>query len=254
LDLPVEPVPASLDWELFCGPAPLRPYNRKLWVKDAFREGFLLWRGWDLFEDYSGHLMTNWGAHSIDMIQFALGKDHTGPTSIELRKGDMDAFVDDRWHDKTPPLGALRSNRIDRLRFCPLVMTYADGVEIHFKPGIKQTVFHGERGKLFLSRNDYHTQPVGLLPPPDPAAQAVWSGNGHVARPHLQNWLDAIESRGELLAPLEVGHRTATICHLANLARRLDRPLRWDPDRETFVGDDTATGQLQRPRRSGFEL
>lgn len=65
----------EIDWELFCGPTALRPYHRNLWMKEDFKVGDLLWRGWDLFRDYSGHLMTNWGAHSVDMVQLALGRD-----------------------------------------------------------------------------------------------------------------------------------------------------------------------------------
>ncbi len=226
---PKENVPASIDWDLFCGPTPLRLYNKKLWIKDAFDFGYLRWRGWDLFEDYSGHLMTNWGAHSIDMIQYALGKDSTGPVEFQLRSAEIDDFVDDQWHQKTPPLGTLSDKAADRARFCPLVMKYADGTQVQFKPETRKTVFHGEKGKLYLSRNDYRTEPESLLPPPDLAEQERWKGNGHVARPHLQNWLDAMQSGATLNAPIEVGHRTATVCHLANLTRQLGRDLRWDP-------------------------
>lgn len=252
--LPRETVPSSLDWNLFCGPTPLRPYNKRLWVKDAFDVGYLRWRGWDLFEDYSGHLMTNWGAHSIDMIQYALGMDRTGPIRLELRPDEIDDFVDDQWHQKTPPLGALRDRTRDRARFCPLVMEYADGTRVHFKPGTRKTVFHGEKGSLTVSRNDYRAEPAELLPPPVQDEQDKWKGSGHVARPHLQNWLDAIQSDGKLNAPVEIGHRTATVCHLANLARQLGRSLDWDPDREQFVGDAEANLQLDRSRRRGFEL
>ncbi|MCA9123323.1 MAG: hypothetical protein H6822_08235 [Planctomycetaceae bacterium] len=76
---------------------------------------------------------------------------------------------------------------------------------------------------------------------------------GHVARPHLKNWLDCIRNRGVPNAPVEVGHRTLTICHLANIARELNRPLRWNPEAEQFV-DDEANRLLDRPRRKGFDL
>ncbi len=75
-------------------------------------------------------------------------------------------------------------------------MTYADGTQVHFKPGTEKTIFHGEKGTLYLSRNDYRAEPKDLLPPPDLAEQEKWKGNGHVARPHLQNWLDAMQSGG----------------------------------------------------------
>jgi len=253
-EFPAETAGQNLKWDLFCGPAPLRPYNRHLWVKDAFSVGKLLWRGWDLFDDYSGHLMTNWGAHSVDMIQYALGKDDTGPIRIELLPDKLDASVDDQWQDKTPPFGSVADQQADRARFCPLVMRYEDGSEIHFIPNAKSTVFYGEKGKLTLRRNDYETEPADLMPAPNPEDQKQWVGRGHVARPHLENWQAAMVAGTPLHAPLEVGHRSVTVCHLANLARRLNRSLQWDPRAERFVGDDAANGLLERPRRRGFEL
>ncbi len=250
---PGEPIPGRLDWDLFCGPTSLKTYNKKLWIKDAFDVGYLQWRGWDLFRDYSGHLMTNWGAHSVDMIQFALGKDQTGPTEIDLDPDAIDSFIDDQWHLKTPPLGTLGNRQDDKMRFCPVTMKYADGTLLSFKPGVKKTVFHGENGKLYLSRNDYRTEPHDLLDPPSDAEQAVWNGDGHVARPHLENWVAAIRSRGALNAPVEVGHRSVTVCHLANIARQLGRKLSWDPNHERF-NDDQANALLSRPRRDGFQL
>jgi predicted dehydrogenase len=250
---PRQPIPERLDWNLFCGATDLRDYNEKLWVKDAFDYGYLLWRGWDLFRDYSGHLMTNWGAHSVDMIQFALGKDTTGPTEVMPLVDQLDPLVDDQWHHKTPPLGSLKNRQDDKMRFCPVTMKYADGTVLEFKPGIRQTVFHGEKGRLWLSRNDYRTEPHDLLAPPSEKEKARWSGDGHVARPHLQNWLDAIQQRAAVHAPVETGHRSITVCHLANIARELGRNLAWDPERERF-DDVQANARLSRTRRRGFEL
>lgn len=253
-DLPPQPIPAGLDWELFCGPAPLRPHHRDLWVKDVYKFGYLTWRGWDLWRDFSGHLMTNWGGHSVDMVQLALGTEHTGPVEIEPDMREVDAFLDDQWHDKTPPLGAHRDKRIDRRRFRPVTMRYADGIELRFTPGVRRAVFHGERGTLEMSRNDFATDPPELAPEVDPAEKEKWKGEGHVARPHIENWLDCVRSRETPHAPVEAGHRTATICHLANIARELERPLTWDPQAERFVGDAEAEALLDRERRTGFDL
>jgi predicted dehydrogenase len=251
---PAEPVPATLEWDLFCGPTPMRAYNRQLWVKDAFEVDGLLWRGWDLIDDYSGHLMTNWGAHSVDMIQYALGKDDTGPVQVDILNDLVDETIDIPWRNKTPPLGTVSDSTADRSRFFPLRMTYADGTEIHFVLGESSTIFHGERGKLTLRRNDYVTEPTDVLSPPDPDQQKLWDGSGHVARPHLENWLQGIKSGSPLNAPPEVGHRSVTVCHLGNLARRLNRSLRWNPAEEEFLGDAEANSMLARPRRAGFEL
>lgn len=233
--LPEEPVPEGLAWELFCGPRPLRPHNRKLWVKDEFRVDGRLWRGWDLWRDYSGHLMTNWGAHSLDMVQSALGTEDTGPVEV--------------WPIKEEHRGEMRT--------CPVAMRYFNGTEVRFvlRYDDKWT-FHGERGKALMRRNEFRTDPPELaVDAPDPReARAPWRGSSVVARPHIENWLQCVKTRATPNAPLEVGHRSVTVCHLANLARELGRPLRWDPKTETFPNDDEAAALLDRPRREGFEL
>lgn len=240
----------DVDWNLFCGPTPLRPHNRRLWVKDEFKVGDLLWRGWDLFRDYSGHMMTNWGAHSVDMVQLALGRDDTGPVDIRVEAPQPVDTLIAAWKSKTP-----RPASDDEARFRPVTMRYADGVELRFVNGPEYILFHGERGRLKMRRNFFEVDPPELLVErPDPAIVSRWSGGGHVARPHLENWLDCIRTRNTPSAPVEAGHRTATVCHLANLARELNRPLRWDPQSERFVNDEAAEALLDRPRRAGFEL
>ncbi len=249
-NLPAEPIPEGLDWNLFCGPTELRPHNRKLWVKDEFRVGELLWRGWDLWRAYSGHMMTNWGAHSVDMVQYALGCDDTGPVAIRADQPQWVQPTWEAWKHKTPT--PLASNQ---RRFWPVVMRYTDGVEIRFVHGPDSIDFHGERGRLKMRRNWFETDPADLVTDaPDPKLADKWKGGGTVARPHLENWLESIRTRSTPNAPVEAGHRTVTICHLANIAREVNRPLEWNPTTEQFVDDDKANALLDRPRRRDFEL
>ncbi len=249
-DISSEPIPEGMDWNLFLGPAPNHEHSRKLWVKDEFKVGELLWRGWDLYRDFSGHLMTNWGAHSVDMVQYALGKDDTGPVDVHALPLKSVSETGQQWKSKTP----LPTSDQER-RFWPVVMRYDDGVEIRFVLGQEAIRFYGERGTLTMRRNFFETDPLDLITDgPDRTVLDKWKGDGHVARPHLENWLDCIRARGVPNAPVEVGHRTVTICHLANIARECDRPLRWNPRSEAFVDDDQANHWLDRPRREGFEL
>ena len=89
-------------------------------------------------------------------------------------------------------------------------------------------VFYGESGEMKISRNGFTAFPRSLITdPPDPATADLWKGKGIVAKPHLQNWIDCIKSRVTPNAPVEVGHRSVTICHLANIARQLRRRIRW---------------------------
>ncbi len=263
-----EPIPDGLDWNLFLGPTPMRAHHRNLWVKDEFKVDGLLWRGWDLYRDFSGHIMTNWGAHSVDMVQYALGKDDTGPVEIRAVEPDSVQPIREMWKHKTPVPVARRAESStartadsesqatgESRRFWPVVMRYADGIEVQFVHGPDYIRFHGERGVLKMRRNHFETDPPGLVTNgPDASVAEKWKGGGHVARPHLENWLNAIRHGTKLTAPVEVGHRTVTICHLANIARDLNRPLHWDPGTEQFVNDNEANQLLNRPCRKGFEL
>jgi predicted dehydrogenase len=218
-NLPEEPIPANDDWNTWCGPTELRPFNNQL------QFAWMQWR------DYSGGEMTNWGAHGVDQIQWALGKDGTGPTEL--------------WPDAPGPNGAVS-------------MRYADGTLVRFErenAPMGGAVFMGSECKMEINRNRFATNPPDFIKDaPDPAVAEKWEGEGWIARPHIQNWLDCIKSRERPNADVEIGHRSVTICHLLNIARELGRKLAWNPDAEQFVNDDEASLLLDRPRRRGFEL
>lgn len=250
---PVQPIPKDLAWDLFCGPTAERDYHPDLWMKEDYRVGKLLWRGWDLFEDYSGHLTTNWGGHSLDMLQYALGTDDSGPVEIESLRTVGDKSDDD-WSSKTPPLGTCTDPIADQARFRGVRLTYASGAKVELLDHVQVLTFFGERGSIVVNRNGYECNPAGLLPPMIPEEIRRWEGSGHVARPHLQNWVNAILSKETVVAPIETGHRSATVCHLINIARKFDRPLKWDPQNERFIDDSQANRYLARDRRPGYEL
>ena len=154
---PAEPIPIGLDWNLFLGPTPTRLHHRKLWIKDDFKVGDLLWRGWDFFRDYSGHLMTNWGAHSVDMMQYALGRDDTGPVSVRTYQPESVSAIASDWVKKTPP-----SVGEHERRFWPVSMQYSDGVEAIFAGPNRAIKFYGERGVMRVRRNHFENQRSGF--------------------------------------------------------------------------------------------
>jgi predicted dehydrogenase len=223
---PEQSVPPGLDWNVWLNQAAWRPFHPD-------------WVGWMRWRDFAGGEMTNWGAHGIDQIQWALGMDNTGP--VEVR-----------------PLSAGTNGQV--------AMRYANGVEVKFvlEPGrgpMGGAVFTCEQGKIEINRNKFTSNPteiaVELRKKLDIAAEErKWSDEVALwqARWHMQNWLDCIRSRGRPVADVEIGHRSVTVCHLANITRALGRPLRWDPKQEQFIGDGEADGYLDRPRRAGFEL
>jgi predicted dehydrogenase len=219
-----ETVPAGLDWNAWLSQAAERPYNPT-------------WMAWMQWRDFAGGEMTNWGAHGVDQVQWALGTDDTGPVTIVPRGAALDAAVE---------------------------MRYASGIAVNFvleKGPMGGGVFIGDRGKLEINRNKIVSNPpeiaAGILARVDVAAEErAWSDEIALwqAHQHLQNWLDCIRSRERPVADVEIGHRSITVCHLAVIARRLGRPLEWSPDTERFVSDPEADGLLSRPRRAGFEL
>jgi predicted dehydrogenase len=223
---PGEHVPKGLDWNVWLNQAAWRPYNPS-------------WLSWMQWRDFSGGEMTNWGAHGVDQIQWALGTDDTGPIEIK-------------------PLSSGSNGEV--------AMRYASGVPVNFV--LRQdhgpmggAVFVCEKGKLEINRNKFSSNPreiaANLLKQLDvPEEERKWSDKLALwqARWHMQNWLDCIRTRNRPVADVEIGHRSITVCHLANIARLAGRSLRWDPAREEFPDDKAANSYLERPRRHGFEL
>ena len=221
---PAEIVPAGLDWNQWLNQAADRPFNKE-------------WLGWMGWRDFAGGQMTNWGAHGIDQIQWALGADDTGPVEIKPLTEGPDGQVS---------------------------MTYANGVVVNFileKGPHGGGVFIGEKGKLEINRNKVTSNPpeiaAAILGSLDVAEEERrWSDETALwqARDHLQNWLDCVRSRQKPVVDVEIGHRSVTVCHLANIARQVGRTLRWNPAEEQFSDDPAADALLVRPRRRGFEL
>lgn len=219
--LPEEPIPAGDDWDAWMGATPKRKFNSKIQFN------------WGQWWDYSGGETTNWGAHGLDQVQWALGMSLTGPTKI--------------W----------RVGKPDPDKPTPVHFQYANGVTVKMElkdgPG-GGAIFRGERGNIEINRNKF-TDPKGLIKDgPSPDKVAAWEGDGWIARPHLQNWLDCIKTREKPNADVEIGHRSVSLCHLVNIAREVGRRLTWDPKKEVFVGDAAANKLLNRPRRKGYEL
>ena len=217
--LPAQPVPEGDDWDRWQGQTAARPFNH------ALQFGWMAWRA------YSGGEMTNWGAHGVDQIQWALGMSHTGPVEI--------------WPLTPGPHGKVG-------------MRYENGVVVSYD--LEQgphggAIFVGEECKIEINRNRFATNPKDFVQnPPEPAKAEIWEGPGWIARPHIQNWIDCIKSRETPNADVEIGHRSISVCHLANIVRQLGRRLHWDPERELFEGDEEANTYLARPRRKGYEL
>lgn len=222
MGLPEEPVPGDLDWDMWQGQTSFKPYNQKLH------------RGWMRWWDYSGGEMTNWGAHGVDQIQSALGTDQTGPVEF--------------WPLPDGPRGSI-------------AFRYANGITVRLEmpPGDLNggAIFVGTKGRMEIIRNNFRTDPsrmVKELPPPEEVQKwrddvALWQ-----AKYHMEEWLECVRSRKTPSADVEIGHRSVSICHLANITRQLGRRLKWNPETEQFPEDREASALLSRTRRKGYEL
>jgi len=219
--LGAQPAPATLDWDMWLGPAPWAPYH-------AYRcGGSSSSYGWRAWRDYSGGYVACYGAHYFDAIQWALGTDETGP--VEVVPADA--------QKKTP-----------------LTFRYANGVELLNTRGPHEAVieFTGTNGALALGvgKAGYQTWPDDLAKEPP--------GPGDVKLPvsdnYLGDFLGCIKSRRRPVSDVAAAARSVTISHLAGIATWLGRALKWDPAAERFVGDAQADRWLDRPRRGPWRL
>jgi predicted dehydrogenase len=214
--------PPELDYDMWLGPAPWRPYNVKR-VHYNFR----------FFWDYSGGQMTNWGAHHLDIAQWGLGMDESGPVSIEA-KG--------RYHAQ---------NWYEVPEWCEITYQYANGTTVVCSPDNKMGArFEGENGVIYVNRGVLESEPEELV------QQPLTDKDVHlyVSKQHHQNWVECIQSRALPICDVAIGHRSATVCHLGNIALRTGRKLTWDPRQEKIVGDADAAKWLTKAYRAPWKL
>jgi len=213
--------PPGLDYDFWLGPAPVRPYNAHR-VHYDFR----------FFWDYSGGQLTNWGAHHLDIVQWALGRDDSGPAAVE----GTAAYHPRKWFEVPATFD--------------LTYTYADGPAVSCGQRYREGVtFRGRSGTLFVTRGQIESDPPEIL------RQALADGAPTTAgKSHAADWIDGIKARRPTVADVAIGHRSATVCHLGNIALRLGRKVEWDPAREAIVGDAEAQAMLSRPSRSPWSL
>ncbi|TWU31176.1 Gfo/Idh/MocA family protein [Novipirellula artificiosorum] len=218
-----EPVPDGFDYQTWLGNAPKVPYHHDRCLY-RFRFNY----------DYSGGQITNFGAHSNDMAQWGLGRDLDGPVSIQALEA------------KFLPEGSLFNTATETKFRC----VYEDGVELICQSGPEQvqTRFEGEDGWLQTGYRGTTASSPNLLDglPEKP------SGTDDVLTRHMRNFLDCVRTGDEPRAYVEVGHSTASLCHIGNIAIRRhaqhgDQTLDWDPKKQTFAQED-ANDLLTRNR------
>ena len=223
-----EPVPDGLNYDLWEGPAPHRDYRPAL-LPLNWRHNF----------DYSGGMITDWGAHHVDIAQWAMGMDESGPIRIDNIKAEL-------------PESSAIYNTAPRFHF---ECTYPSGVKMivtDTSENPQGILFEGEGDKsIFVKRGEIKMNPYELRRERIQDSEIrVYKSTNHIA-----DFLDGIESGKRTAAPIEASHRSISICHLANIAIRLGRDsIEWDPKRERVINDDAANKMLSRPIRGGWKL
>jgi myo-inositol 2-dehydrogenase/D-chiro-inositol 1-dehydrogenase len=231
------PVPADLDYDLWLGPAPDRPYTQQ---RVHHPHGGLAYKadempGWFQIDDYNIGNLNNWGGHVLDIVQLALGTERTGPVHVEAR---AEFPTDSLWN--------VPRNYDVRFR-------YGNGIEVELRdtgqPSVRVEGTSGWIENVWFKSSGFRAS--------DPALLRWKPGPGQLAIPAVsekEDFIACVLNRRETLIPAEVGHRTASLGHLAYIAARLGTALRWDPQTETFPDHPAANDLLDRPRREPWTL
>jgi len=220
-----EPVPPGLDWDRWLGPAPWRPYS-----------AFGCHYNFRFIADSAYGQVTNWGAHYLDIAQWALDRDASGPVAVEGR-------------GQFPASGLFTTaTRVD------FTVHYAGGVPVTCRTrheGGGTVRFVGERGWVDIARGRMSASDPRLLREMQAPGKAV---SLPVSDDHHDNFFASMRSRQRPIADVELGHRTTTVCNLGQIAMVLGRRLQWDPAREEFVGDEMANRLRGRAMRAPWSL
>ncbi len=214
-----QPIPKGFNYDRWLGPAPWEPYNIER-VKGDYGGG------WRRFWDYGSRKNGDWGAHHYDIIQWALGMDDSGPVEFVPKgyEGEEYQYFD-----------------------------YGNGTKVirGYEGKGHMIRFMGEEGEVLVSRGDKLDTVSASL-----KNVVLKSSDRHLyqSSDHRADWLNAIRTRKQPICNVNIGHRTATICHLSGISERLGRPVRWDPKAEQIVGDAEAAKWMSRPRRAPYGL
>lgn len=230
-DLPEETVPADLNWQMWLGPSEYLHYNSELnppiSIEPEQNEQF--WGAWRWYSEIGGGYTTDWGAHMFDIAQWGLGMDNSGPVEI------------------TPP-------GYEGTEF--LTFKYADGVIMTEEPFNEQKTkgvkFVGENGWIEVSRGSFEASDESLYPSKTEETEGAYE----TKIPHLENFIESVKSKTDPVVPVEIGHRSCTVCTLGNIAYEMKRTIKWDPKTEKFVDDAEAEANhlFDKTYSAGYKL
>ncbi|MBN1851506.1 MAG: Gfo/Idh/MocA family oxidoreductase [Pirellulales bacterium] len=260
---PPEPVPETLDWDMYQGQAPLHDYCRQ-----RTHANFRWWY------EYAGGIVTDWGNHHLDIAHWGADCEETGPISVTARglfpnHGKPECFnTPDRFFSQM-----LYPNGVEVLYFTTLNerLLYGGVAETHANTTAEESdflfgadcpeeiksferngiMFLGDHGRIFVNRGGVYGKPVDLLKE-NPLPEDRW--RVRPSQDHMGNFFQCIANRDEPVSPVRIQHRTITACHLTNIALRLQRKITWDPVTEEIVGDNEANAWQKRKQREPYQI
>ena len=221
-----EPVPAGFDYEMYVGPAPMKPYNGGRWA----------WPDWYLIWDYCAGFIVNWGVHHLDIANWGCPAVGNEPSEIECK-------------------GSYRNDGLtDNINDWQAEFTYASGLRMTHtntdNPNKQGCRFEGDKGWVHVNRQGIWAEPASLLKVKiKPNETSLGASTSHHA-----DFLDCVRSRRDPIAPVEAGHKASYLGLVPEIACRLRRKLKWDPVKEQFADDREANQMLARPMRSPWHL
>lgn len=244
-----EQPPKNLNWDTWLGQTPKVEY-----IKERCHYQFRWWY------EYSGGKLTDWGAHHVDIGQWAIGMDHSGPISIDPAAVTHPVVfkngyptVDDRYNTATAfQVKCAFANGVEML-ICNKITGDVDFINDRDKGnGI---LIEGDKGAIFVSRGKLAGKPVeDLKANPLPGDALTKLRKGKRLDSHMGNFIECVRDRAVPVSDVFTHHRILTTCHLANVAMRLGRKLTWDPETEQIVGDTEANTWQHRDQRKGYEI
>ncbi len=247
--IPVAEPPAHLNWEMWLGQTPLVDYRIKQEGRRGLTRCHYEFRWW---YEYSGGKMTDWGAHHVDIAQWAINQNgpDQGPTRITPTAAEHPVPFVNGYPTMDDRYNAATSFTVD--------VEFPNGVQMQIvnkSPDGNGILFEGTKGRFHVARSRTKGAPFENLednPLPDGAIAEVYGGKEPTS--HMENFMDCVKSRETPISDVHSHHRAMTTCHLANISIRLDRELNWDPKTEQIVGDDDANQWQAREQRKGYEI
>jgi predicted dehydrogenase len=246
--------PSDIDWDMWTGPAQVTGYS----VERA--------REFRWYYDNSGGQLTDWGAHHVDIAQWALGKSNTNPVKVS-GTGKFPPVVPEKfdWAAYFAGEAKLPSNAYHTALEFHLNLEYADGTVMTLhnlydpKDGRAPTRngihFEGEDGRILVNRNRIVGAPIERLSEADNkeiADRVVQLYGGAEPTNHMQNFFNCVKSRKQPISDVYTHVRSMNTQHICNIALMLGRDVKWDPEKEVFIGDEQATALTKRPRRDKY--